>query len=66
VITIAILVAAISAIAIASVLTLLRAGIAREDSDQSLRRAPATRAAAMTRRMVGLYADPAADQTDTE
>ena len=68
----------LAAVAAASVLiaivALLRAGIAREDSDHSLRSEPPTLAAALTRRIVGLYAstprdaaqaDPANGRTDT-
>jgi len=40
---------------IAAVIVLLRAGIAREERDRSLLDRPATRAAGVTRRMVGLY-----------
>lgn len=40
---------------IAAVTVLLRAGIAREERDHSLLDRPATRAAGVTRRMVGLY-----------
>ena len=39
----------------AAVIVLLRAGIAREERDRSLLDRPATRAAGITRRMVGLY-----------
>src|SRR5205809_6637233 len=53
---------AITVIAVASlasvpagVLALVRAGIAREGSDNSLRSEPATLAAALTRCIVGLY-----------
>jgi hypothetical protein len=42
--------------AIAGIIALLRAGIAREESDRSLRSEPATRAARATRRVVRLYA----------
>lgn len=57
-----------------AIVALLRAGIAREDSEHSLRSQPPTLAAALTRRIVGLYASqpkdptqagPADDQTDT-
>ena len=57
-----------------AIVALLRAGIAREDSEYSLRGEPPTLAAALTRRIVGLYAsmpkdaaqaDPANDRTDT-
>ena len=40
---------------IAAVIVLLRVGIAREERDHSLLDRPATRAAGVTRRMVGLY-----------
>jgi hypothetical protein len=40
---------------VAAVIVLLRAGIAREERDHSLLDRPATRAAGVTRRMVGLY-----------
>ena len=69
----------LAAVAVASVLTavvvLLRAGIAREDSEYSLRGEPPTLAAALTRRIVGLYAsrpedaaqaDPANGQPDAD
>jgi len=49
------LVATISPIGIVVVLAMLRAGIAREESDNSLSGAPATLASALTRRTVGLY-----------
>ncbi len=68
----------LAAVAVTSVLialvALLRAGIAREDSEYSLRCEAPTLAAALTRRIVGLYAsmpedaaqtDPANDRTDT-
>jgi hypothetical protein len=54
-ITIALLIAGISTVVIVTVIALLRAGIAREESDWSLRHGPATRASALTRRMVRLY-----------
>jgi hypothetical protein len=67
----------LAAVAVASLLialvALLRAGIVREDSEHTLRGEPPTLAAALTRRVVGLYvrmpkhaaqADPAGDQTD--
>ncbi len=41
--------------AIASAIALLRMGIAREESDNSLLDEPATRAATVTRRVVSLY-----------
>ncbi len=40
---------------IAAVIVLLRVGIAREERDHSLLDHPATRAAGVTRRLVGLY-----------
>jgi hypothetical protein len=55
VITIALLVATILLIAIVIAVAMLRAGIAREESDKSLRGAPETLASTLTRRMVGLY-----------
>jgi len=54
-ITTVILIAGIPAVIAVGAIVLLRAGIAREDSDHSLKGMPATRASAMTRRMVGLY-----------
>ena len=54
-ITIAILAAATISGAIAGLVVLLRLGIAREESDSSLHGVPATRAAALTRRMVGWH-----------
>jgi hypothetical protein len=54
-IIIVVVAAAFLAGAIAGVIVLLRAGIAREESDHSLLAEPATRAGAATRRMVGLY-----------
>lgn len=54
-ITIAILAAAFIAGAIAAVVALLRLGIAREESDSSLRAEPATRVCAATRRLTGLH-----------
>lgn len=54
-ITIVIAASAFLAGAIAGVIALLRAGIAREESDHSLLGDPATRATAATRRVVGLY-----------
>jgi hypothetical protein len=63
----------LAAVAVASVpialVALLRAGIVREDSEHTLRGEPPTLAAALTRRIVGLYAskpeDPAqADPTN--
>jgi hypothetical protein len=54
-ITVAI-VAAASALGLAiAVIGVLQAGIAREEADHSLLGDPATRAASVTRRMVGLY-----------
>lgn len=72
-IAIIILAGAILASVVAGVIALVRVGIAREESDNSLRGKPATRSAALTRRLVGLcvrmpqnvtQADQAADQTD--
>jgi hypothetical protein len=54
-ITIVILIAVVPAVAVTSIVVLLRVGIGREDADRSLRGAPSTRASVMTRRMVGLY-----------
>ena len=50
-----ILVAALFGILTAGVVALVRAGIAREESDRSLLCDPPTRAAAVARRVVGLY-----------
>jgi hypothetical protein len=54
-ITIVIAASAFLAGVIAGVIALLRAGIAREESDHSLLDDPATRTTAATRRVVGLY-----------
>jgi hypothetical protein len=54
-IIIAILVAALLGSLTAGVVALVRAGVAHEESDRSLLRDPPTRAAAVTRRLVGLY-----------
>jgi hypothetical protein len=54
-IVIAILSAALAAALIASGAMYLRLGIGREESDHSLRGEPTTRAATLTRRIVGLY-----------
>jgi hypothetical protein len=54
-IAMALAVAAITAVLAVVVIALLRAGIAREESDRSLLVGPRTRAASVTRRMVGLY-----------
>jgi hypothetical protein len=54
-ITFAILVTALVASVIAGVIALLRVGIGREESDQSFLGEPPTRAAAVTRCVVGLY-----------
>ena len=54
-IVIAILCAAIVAAFLAGAVVFLRVGIGREESDHSLLGAPATRAATLTRRIVGLY-----------
>lgn len=52
---ITILVAAFIAAVTACAVVVLRAGIAREESEMSLLGQPSTRMAAMTRRAVGLY-----------
>jgi len=54
-IVIAILCAAFTAAFIASGVVYLRVGIGREESDHSLCGEPATRAATLTRHIVGLY-----------
>jgi hypothetical protein len=54
-ITIVIVASAFLAVVIVGVIALLRAGIAREESDRSLLGDPATLATAATRRVVGLY-----------
>ena len=54
-IAIAILCTAIVAAFLAGAVVFLRVGIGREESDHSLLGAPATRAATLTRRIVGLY-----------
>lgn len=54
-ITVAIVVVAFIAGAAAGAIALVRAGIAREESENSLRDEPPTRTSAATRRMVGLY-----------
>jgi uncharacterized protein YneF (UPF0154 family) len=54
-ITIAIVVVALIVGAIVGAIALVRAGIAREESESSLRHEPPTRASAVTRRMVGHY-----------
>ncbi len=46
---------ALTAAFIASGVVYLRVGIGREESDHSLRGEPATRAATLTRHIVGLY-----------
>ena len=72
---IAIIIVAVVSLAsvLAGAVTLLRSGIAREEIDSSLRGEPATLAAALTRRAVGLYvhmpqstaqADHTTDRTD--
>ncbi len=72
-IAIAVLTAAFLAGATASAIVLLRMGIAREESDNSLLDEPATRTTRVTRRVVSLYvraprrathADDVALQTD--
>lgn len=50
-----ILVAALFSSVTAGLVALVRAGIAREESDCSVLGEPSTRAAAVTRRVVGLY-----------
>jgi hypothetical protein len=47
--------AAFFLVAMAAVIVFLRAGIAREERDQSLLDLPATRASGITRRLVGLH-----------
>ena len=54
-ITIAILAVALVASVVAGAIALLRAGIGREESERSFLGEPPTRAAAVTRRVVGLY-----------
>jgi hypothetical protein len=54
-IVIAILCAAIVAACLTGAVVFLRVGIGREESDHSLLGAPTTRAATLTRRIVGLY-----------
>jgi hypothetical protein len=54
-ITITILATACTATATAVLVILLRLGIGREESDSSLHGEPATRAAALTRRIVGWH-----------
>lgn len=54
-ITFALIVATFIAGMVAGVVILLRAGIAREESDHSLLGKPSTRTARATRRIVGLY-----------
>jgi hypothetical protein len=54
-IVIAILCTAFTAAFIASGVVYLRVGIGREESEHSLRGEPATRAATLTRHIVGLY-----------
>jgi hypothetical protein len=64
-ITIAIVAIAFIAGAIAGVIALLRAGIAREESENSLRDEPPTRTSAATRHLVGLYVRmPKSDSAD--
>lgn len=64
-IVIAILCAAIVAAFIAGAVVFLRVGIGREESDHSLLGVPATRAAALTRRIVGLYVRTPQDVIET-
>lgn len=54
-ITVTIAVVGFIAGAVASAIALVRAGIAREESENSLRDKPPTRTSAAARRMVGLY-----------
>jgi hypothetical protein len=54
-ITIAIITAALGIGLIAGLVALVQAGIAREEHDRSLLGEPSTLAAAITRRIVGLY-----------
>jgi hypothetical protein len=64
-ITVAIAVVAFIAGAVASAIALVRAGIAREESENSLRNGPPNRTSAATRRMVGLYVrTPKSDSAD--
>lgn len=50
---------------VAGAIALVRAGIAREESENSLRHGPPTRTSAATRRMVGLYVRmPKSDSAD--
>ena len=49
-----------------AIVALLRAGIVREDSDYSLRGEPPTLAAALTRRIVGLYASKPEDPAQAD
>jgi hypothetical protein len=53
--TIAILIVVVPAGLMLAVIALVRAGIAREESDGSLLRKPPTHAAALTRRIVGMH-----------
>jgi hypothetical protein len=54
-ITVVIIGAAILVLAVGGLIVILRAGIAREDADHSLRGEPVTLASAITRRLVGLH-----------
>jgi uncharacterized protein YneF (UPF0154 family) len=64
-ITIAIVVVAFIVGAIAGAIALVRAGIAHEESESSLRREPPTLTSAVARRMVGLYVRmPKSDSAD--
>jgi hypothetical protein len=65
-ITVVIVAIACPAGAIAGVIALLRAGIAREEADHSLLGDPATRATAATRRIVGLYVRTPDRATETD
>lgn len=66
-ITFVIVVGAFIAGVVVGVIALLRAGIAREESDQSLRGEPTTRASVVTRRIVGLHVRmPPSTETDDQ
>ena len=57
-ITIAIVTTTLLAAVLAGAILMLRAGIAREESDMSLLGQPATRASAVTRWIVDLHTEP--------
>jgi hypothetical protein len=57
-ITISILAVTLLAGALAGAIAMLRAGIAREESDKSLLGKPVTRASALTRWIVDLHTEP--------